>query len=528
MMNTESRGYQLPEGLRALINASQMLQKESSPVVQTPMGPRPTVAGSVDQGLTQLAQRAAIGNQIQQQQQAAQQQAAQDPQKVAEMAAQMMQAQQPQPAQQGIAALPVNMNMAHGGIIGFAAGDEVPKPSEKTKEKLEDEEKASDRAAVEEILKSMPQGPEGVVPFPIVEAAQKTPPPQGISPMQGNLQQMQQQGPNPSPDLNALPQQPPQPMQRPPAVPQEPRPVGIAQAQRPTWDKAYEGVEAKIGNEPEEYAKKSADIETRRKAKIASQEDLTAQGIAEIQEAMRKRDEIHDRRSKDDDYLKFMAMLADVYRPGAGQIQQVNKQINDRDELHVNAHLLDLQAIGKLKDAKQARELGEFDRERDLLKQATELKTQRNKLLAESATNRLQPEAHMYGTDVMAATERERTHEMAKQRAEAVKDRDQNKILALRTTAMGKVEAAEKDIDEKFKTDPRVISYQGSQIGGKIPPAIEAAYKQAIEDRKKEREARVAPIQRQVDELDSMLKGGNFATNSFSQWGQMSVTPTKK
>lgn len=143
-MTPQSRGYQVPEGLQALLAASQVLKQESSPVVQTPMGPRPTVAGQVSQGLEQLtqqamppmqgaaipaiAQQAGIGAQIQAQQQAQQQQAAQDPQQIAQMAAQMVQARQPQraPEEQGIGALPVSMDMAEGGIVGFAEGDLVP------------------------------------------------------------------------------------------------------------------------------------------------------------------------------------------------------------------------------------------------------------------------------------------------------------------------------------------------------------------------------------------------------------------
>ncbi|NBX50836.1 hypothetical protein EBT25_13125, partial [bacterium] len=116
---------QLPEGLRALINASQILQEESTPVVQTPVGPKPTVAGMVSQGLQQLAQpvgmqnvgqQAGLGAQIQAQQMARQQQMAQSPEAIAQLAAQMLQRR---PEQEGIANLPANMGFREGGIIGY-------------------------------------------------------------------------------------------------------------------------------------------------------------------------------------------------------------------------------------------------------------------------------------------------------------------------------------------------------------------------------------------------------------------------
>lgn len=135
---------QIPSGLQALMQASQVLQEESSPVVQTPMGPKPTVAGMVAQGLQQAAaqkmpqqpmmarqpdvrgmgQQAGIAGQIQNQQMARQQQMAQDPQAIAQMAAQMLQ------KPEGISGLPVNMQFKEGGIIGFAGEErsDVPKP----------------------------------------------------------------------------------------------------------------------------------------------------------------------------------------------------------------------------------------------------------------------------------------------------------------------------------------------------------------------------------------------------------------
>lgn len=117
--------------------ASEVLEKEAQPMVQTPMGPKPTVASMVNQGLQQAAaqrgapnmqgigQQAQVGAQIQAQQQQQQQQMANDPRAIAALAAQMMQARQqpPNPAEAGIGRLPVQMQFKEGGIIGYAGGE---------------------------------------------------------------------------------------------------------------------------------------------------------------------------------------------------------------------------------------------------------------------------------------------------------------------------------------------------------------------------------------------------------------------
>lgn len=127
---------QIPSGLQALMQASQILSSQASPTAPGPQGQQPTVAGRVNEQIKQAAQpqqpqqpqeggiaglnpsmremgqQAGVAGQIMAQRQAQQQQQAQDPQAVAQMAAQMLQSK-------GVAGLPANMGFKEGGIIGF-------------------------------------------------------------------------------------------------------------------------------------------------------------------------------------------------------------------------------------------------------------------------------------------------------------------------------------------------------------------------------------------------------------------------
>lgn len=123
---------QIPRGLQALMQASQVLSSQASPSAPGPQGPQPTVAERVNQqikqmsrpqapeggimglppGLKDIGQQAGIAGKIMAQRQAQQQQMAQDPEAVAQMAAKMVRGQ-------GVDQLPVNMGFKEGGIIGF-------------------------------------------------------------------------------------------------------------------------------------------------------------------------------------------------------------------------------------------------------------------------------------------------------------------------------------------------------------------------------------------------------------------------
>jgi hypothetical protein len=142
---------QIPSGLQALMQASQVLSSQASPTAPGPQGPQPTIAERVNQQIKQVAQpqppqggiagltpnmqeigkQAGVAGQIMAQRQAQQQQQAQNPQAVAQMAAQMLQSK-------GVAGLPSNMGFKEGGIIGFDGEErsDVPAPNVPGMDKL--------------------------------------------------------------------------------------------------------------------------------------------------------------------------------------------------------------------------------------------------------------------------------------------------------------------------------------------------------------------------------------------------------
>ena len=121
---------QIPSGLQALMQASQVLSSQASPTAPGPQGPQPTIAERVNQQIKQTAappesgiaglspnmrdigQQAGVAGQIMAQRAAQQEQTARNPEAIAQMAAQMMQSK-------GVAGLPAKMGFKEGGIIGF-------------------------------------------------------------------------------------------------------------------------------------------------------------------------------------------------------------------------------------------------------------------------------------------------------------------------------------------------------------------------------------------------------------------------
>jgi hypothetical protein len=134
---------QIPSGLQALMQASQVLSSQASPTAPGPQGPQPTIAERVNQQIKQTAappeagiaglspnmrdigQQAGVAGQIMAQKAAQQEQTARNPEAIAQMAAQMMQSK-------GVAGLPAKMGFKEGGIIGYDGeeGSDVKKPAD--------------------------------------------------------------------------------------------------------------------------------------------------------------------------------------------------------------------------------------------------------------------------------------------------------------------------------------------------------------------------------------------------------------
>jgi hypothetical protein len=414
---------EIPQSLRALIDASQVLQKESSPIVQTPMGPRPTVAASVNQGLNQLAQssfdqqptvhqaaqQAGIGggviaNQIAQQQ--------------------AQQAQQPAPPeQQGIATIPVNMQFAEGGIIGFAGedGSVVPQPQQ-TQQPLQMPTAQGVFGQVEKLIPDRLSGENGI-------------------------------------------------------------------------------------------AAQYKDIAARKEKAIGEMPDLNAAHIEAIQRASAEREAIRQRRAENDNYDRFMAMLSDVYHPGAGVSQRVEKGINDRDEINAHAKLLEEEAIFKAMEAQQAAKLGKFDREKGLLAEIEGLHGARDKILEQLYGPSAQMAGTTYHAALQAQTARETERGRAADRALVREQRGDEKLAARLAQNIANAERIAANIAKEYQKDSRIKNYEqfaSFSDPTKIPKGMKEAYDAAIAERDEVIKNRTANINHEIKRLQSQVYGGDI------------------
>jgi len=497
---------QLPEGLRALMQASQILQQESSPVVQTPVGPRPTVAGQIAQGLEQAAQtvgmqgvgqQAGLGAQIQAQQAARQQQMAQSPEAIAQLAAQLMQQRQ-QPAQAGIANLPVNMQFKHGGIVGYngegssdvriapvadreslllgseeefqdaaikairrAAADALKNSQEEVQDvgtpslpsigrSAVRAAEASRRRQAERLQESRLQQPEATLglgaiptaPEPMPERELFTSPDAFIRPTA------------PKPSSRVKPEEKPDrqipPAPQPSIQPSAAKETGIAAIQPPTVP-TMAGVageaQAAVPDIYEEVRKRREKTGAEREQYIKGLPSLEREGIAAIEQARRERQQGLSRSREDDNLRRFLSLARDT-RYGTNTYTDTLDRIAQREESARVAQLSEQQAMIKLKEAEQARGLGQFDRADALTKSAMEdiknLQAARGQAMQTAASlagNVFQGQSQFAAAQMREQGEERRKAEEIKMRKQELDTTRQGQALI---AAQGKVDSAMK------------------------------------------------------------------------------------
>jgi hypothetical protein len=104
----------------------------------------------------------------------------------------------------------------------------------------------------------------------------------------------------------------------------------------------------------------------------AGMADLSAEGIAALQEANRVRQELLGKQRGDDKFNRQMALLRGFQGDRAAYDRAVAGQ-QARDEAANQAQLMHQQAVLKLREAQQAKQLGQFDRALAFEKEAAEL-----------------------------------------------------------------------------------------------------------------------------------------------------------
>jgi hypothetical protein len=553
MLNT-----QIPSGLQALMQAAQILQQQASPSAPGPQGQQPTVAKQVEQAAAQQAmpdmqsvgQQAGIAGQMMAQRQQQQQQMAQDPQAVAQMAAQML--------QRGIGGLPANMQFREGGIIGYAGpeGSDVRLQPIPDREPAEFDDSLSAKAQREiaemeagqrvnlsrdvEVFMSQqrrdgnaeyaererqrmlqesrtmaqpyvakPDLPAQYTPYPVRGPMRATTSAPGIAAvLESEFKRGAEAGPEPRPAPRAEPRAELRPEARPEPGPETLAvPSGIA-AVAPRTRPTFQDI-AKSVPEDEEAKKYLADreainrrmLETRRR-----QADLAQEGIAAIGKTETERKRLLELQ-RSEDALNSFIRLGQALRTGGDQYMAYSAGMKARDEADRVATLAGQEAVLKLKQAQQAREMGDLEMEKKFLDEAASYKKQVDDARRLKAKDIADFEKSIIPAEIQSATAaanraQELQLKMAdlKQRAEDAKDvKLANQVrLASEGLASAQRKIAQ-TLKDEFPNYAQIVSLQG--ISGKLDDNQRKVITD-YETRKRELEASsIAPIEALITKL---------------------------
>lgn len=127
-----------------------------------------------------------------------------------------------------------------------------------------------------------------------------------------------------------------------------------------------------------ERLKRMQDIERQRVELQKSMPDLNAEGIAALEAANRARQEMLTKQRGDDKFNRRMALYKEMggKDTSAWDREVANQQARDQNANY--ADLLHKQAVLKLREAQQAKQLGQFDRALAFEKEAAELENKAN------------------------------------------------------------------------------------------------------------------------------------------------------
>ena len=385
---------QIPSGLQALMQASQVLSSQASPTAPGPQGPQPTIAERVNQQIKQttappeagiaglspnmrdIGQQAGVAGQIMAQRAAQQEQTARNPEAIAQMAAQMMQSK-------GVAGLPAKMGFKEGGIIGYAgpdgsfvSGDTVADAQAIELDELRRQEILRKRKEQEE------QDRMRFLELHAPELAQKLKQQQAqakpnITPAATDAALETRPRQTPPTTETKLPARPAPTAPTPPAKPSiqagiaakipDPKVETFAE---PTIASLEPGITAIVPKRAEAYNKEVATDEEARKKLKASMEDLNAKEIAALEESKKTRKQLAESKAERDQFNRVRAFFEDLGNRGSTSYRTVQEGIFARDEAERLADLAHEKAVILLQKAQQAEKLGDLDRAAALKKDA--------------------------------------------------------------------------------------------------------------------------------------------------------------
>jgi hypothetical protein len=190
--------------------------------------------------------------------------------------------------------------------------------------------------------------------------------------------------------------------------------TGVASlVERPTQDKAsVETAGKQYSQQTQDRIKRMEEIERRRSELSKSMPDLNAEGIAALESANRAREEMLAQQRGDDKFNRRMALYREIGGRDRDAYGRAVANQQARDQAANQADLLHKQAVIKLREAQQAKQLGQFDRAIAFEKEAAELENKANdfelrrkQIAAQMATNEFSGLVSLRGQDMQAQRE---------------------------------------------------------------------------------------------------------------------------
>lgn len=190
---------------------------------------------------------------------------------------------------------------------------------------------------------------------------------------------------------------------------------GIAAALpgRPALDRAsVASAGTQYGAQTAERIRRMQDIERQRSEMAKGMPDLNAEGIAALEAANRAREEMLAKQRADDKFNRRIALYDEMSGKDRSAWGRTVAAQQARDQAANQADLLHKQAVIKLREAQQAKQLGQFDRALAFEKEAAELENKANdfelrakQIATQMATSEFSGMVSMRGQDMQAQRE---------------------------------------------------------------------------------------------------------------------------
>lgn len=219
---------------------------------------------------------------------------------------------------------------------------------------------------------------------------------------------------------------------------------------------------------PEAGIAKLRDISAQREKAINEMPNLEREGIAALEEAKAARKALLQKRREDDAYDTLRAFFRGLYTRG-NDFDVARMGIKARDEQDALADLNHANSILKLKQAEQARQLGKFDRQEALEKEALSQMDKYSDNVAKSMQVTGTLLANVYNTDAQYVSQTlnrqaQQLIELAKlkQLYEQQNDtRQVQRITALQNQLTNALKSVNSKVDEKYKTLLMIVNGPG-------------------------------------------------------------------